>query len=951
MQTRSSSRLVSNPSSNPTPFTNPNLTGRNRRRSKQRVEEFNLDELSPPIVMMADQHTMAQLLQAPTEVYEDAIVVPAITADNFELEHGLLTLVQNKQFFRHEKEDSHAHIRYFNKITSTLKFPNVPNTSIKLMLFPFSLEGIARIWLEKEPPQSIFTWDDLVSKFINQFFPPSKTTNLQLHQLDTFYNALNSKDQDSLNSAAGGNFLDKMRRECLATIESKSKVHYSCNKPVVSKKSHNQAPAIVKAVKESYVTCRGAHSYRNYPATDENVYRDNIQEFVSQAFAVNYNQGNTSYRPSMMSNQIRPPGPVYQPPVLQPPAYQAPAYQASAPQTQGVLMEDFSAYVKANDVVMRNMQTQGKNMQNQLTNMTELLTKFVNTNSASTSSSGTLPSNTIANPRSDLKAITTRIDVSYDGPQILPPPSFLPKVMENEPEATKDTVHPTNNGSTKDVQPLKLSDKANDQREKFFQIFKDLNFNINFVDALILMPKFGPSIKSLLTNKDKLCELARGDPTLPEVDQSYLDFERDILLLESFLNDDPSLPPPNQGNYLPERCMVAIFHDVIKKTMEVFMDDFSVFGNYFQSCLSYLEKMLKRCEDTNLCLNSEKSHFMVKEDTPFHFSKECVEAFQTLKRKLTETPILIAPYWDMPFELMCDASDFTIGAVLGQRQEKHFRPIHYANKTITEAESNYTTTEKEMLAVVYAFEKFQSYLIMNKSIVYTDYSALKYLFAKKDFKARLLRWVLLLQEFTFKVIKTKGSKNLAADHLSRLENPHQNVLDPKEINESFPLETLNLVSTRGNSSTLWFADFANYHAENFIVKGMSSQYKSKFFKDVKHYFLDDPFQFKICVDQVIIRCVHNQEAIDIFKACHYGPNGGHHGLNYTAKKTVGDHRKVQLNELNELRDQAYENSLIYKEKTTRLYDSKIKDRVVNIDDRVLLFNSQLNIFSGKLKSR
>nr|GEY50501.1 reverse transcriptase domain-containing protein [Tanacetum cinerariifolium] len=215
--------------------------------------------------MMADQRTMAQLLQAPTEGYEDAIVVPEITADNFELKHGLLTLVQNKQFFGHDKEDPYAHIRYFNKITSTLKFPNVLNTSIKLMLFPFSFE---------------------------------------VHQLDTFYNALNSKYQDSLNSVAGGNFLDKMPRECLAIIESKSKVRYSRKQPVVAKvsvntsifgispdvaelkdmvkallldkKSHNQAPAIVKAVEESYVTCGGAHSYRNCTATDGNVYRDNI---------------------------------------------------------------------------------------------------------------------------------------------------------------------------------------------------------------------------------------------------------------------------------------------------------------------------------------------------------------------------------------------------------------------------------------------------------------------------------------------------------------------------------------------------------------------------------------------------------------------------------------------------------------------------------------------------
>nr|GFA04756.1 reverse transcriptase domain-containing protein [Tanacetum cinerariifolium] len=173
---------------------------------------------------------------------------------------------------------------------------------------------------------------------------------------------------------------------------------------------------------------------------------------------------------------------------------------------------------------------------------------------------------------------------------------------------------------------------------------------------------------------------------------------------------------------------------------------------------------------------------------------------------------------------------------------------------------------------------------MNKSIVYTDHSALKYLFAKKDSKARLLRWVLLLQEFTFKVIDINGAENLAADHLSRLENPHQNMLDPKEINESFPFETLNMVSFCGNSSSPWFADFANYHARNFVVKGMSSQQKNKFFKDVKHYFWDDPFLFKICVDQVIQRCIHRKETIDNLKACHYRPTEGHHGPNSTAKK-------------------------------------------------------------------
>nr|GFA18104.1 reverse transcriptase domain-containing protein [Tanacetum cinerariifolium] len=243
---------------------------------------------------------------------------------------------------------------------------------------------------------------------------------------------------------------------------------------------------------------------------------------------------------------------------------------------------------------------------------------------------------------------------------------------------------------------------------------------------------------------------------------------------------------------------------------------------------------------------------LLEKNTPFIFSEDCVKAFQTLKKKLTKAPILIVPNWDLPFELMYDATDFAIGAVLGQRHEKHFKPIYYASKTMNDAESNYTTTEKEMLALVCQGE--------------------------------IAPVGLLLQEFDFKVLDTKGAKNLAADHLSRLENPYENVLDPKEINETFPLETLGMVTFRGDSSASWLADFANYHAGNFIVKGMTSQQKNKFFKDVKHYFWDDPFLFKICVDQVIWRCVHGKEALDILEACHNGPTGGHHGANLTAKK-------------------------------------------------------------------
>ncbi|GJY37739.1 reverse transcriptase domain-containing protein [Tanacetum coccineum] len=162
------------------------------------------------------------------------------------------------------------------------------------------------------------------------------------------------------------------------------------------------------------------------------------------------------------------------------------------------------------------------------------------------------------------------------------------------------------------------------------------------------------------------------------------------------------------------------------------------------------------------------THLLEKE-TLFIFSKECIKAFETLKMKLTQAPILVAPNWDLPFEIMCDASDFAVGAVLGQRKTKHFQPIHYASKTMTEAQAHYTTTEKELLAVVYAYENFWPYLVLSKSIVYTDHAALKYLLAKQDAKPRLLWCILLLQEFDVVIRDKKGAENLAADHLSRLE--------------------------------------------------------------------------------------------------------------------------------------------------------------------------------------
>jgi hypothetical protein len=289
--------------------------------------------------------------------------------------------------------------------------------------------------------------------------------------------------------------------------------------------------------------------------------------------------------------------------------------------------------------------------------------------------------------------------------------------------------------------------------------------------------------------------------------------------------------------------MMAVFSEFIEEIVEVFMDDFSVYGKTFADCLANLDKVFSRCGEVDLVLNWEKCHFMVKQeivlghviserwievdkakveaveklppptdikslrsflghvgfyrrfikdfskitkpstnllqkDVPFDFNEKCLAAFRTLKRALITALIIQPPDWSQPFEIMCDARDHVVGAVLGQRKEGKVHAIYYASKTLNGAQLNYATTEKELLAVVFAFEKFRSYIVNSKVIVYTDHAAIKYLLSKKDAKPRLIRWILLLQEFDVAILDKKGSKYVVADHLSRMNRE-----DDKELIE------------------------------------------------------------------------------------------------------------------------------------------------------------------------
>nr|GEX90066.1 reverse transcriptase domain-containing protein [Tanacetum cinerariifolium] len=1045
-------------------------------------------------VTMVDNRTMAQMLQAPIEGYEDAIIFTG-------------------------RQDLDNHLRFFNKVTSTFRHPEVPNTTIKLFLFPFSLEGETRIWLDQEPPRSILTWKDLVSKFINQFFPSSKTTYLRneiinflqkpnetfneacerfkdllrqcphhgfskLHQLDTFYNALNPNDQDALDSAAGRNFLDRIPRECLSIIKSKSKVRYSRSR-VTDVRANANAPLPSSSHSNSFDLQQITASLEDKLDIRMNRFEKSLNDmknsFITPTTPLKAVEEFAPMFKKLLNNKDK-----------------------LIELTKTPLNENFSAVVLKK--LLEKLGDPGRFLIpcdfSKFDNCLALadLGASINLMSLSIWKKLRLPTlndtkmvleladRTISKPtrRPFLSTAHALIDV-YEGEIIL---------KHNDQSLTLKCGD-TPSISYNNFESINKVDLIDANCEEYSQ--EVLGF-VDVVSDEVSTPYYEPIVSNSSqnltpSNENDFLLMEEADafitiydePISPEFNATYYDPEGDILILEALLNNDPE-PPSNQKDYflsvrkdlkvvepknqsfddeppkvelkeLPphleyaclgenEKWPVIIakdlnvneksalinvlkprkkaiawkltdirgidpefyshkillkedfspkvqsqrrvnpkIHDVIKKEVKKLLDARLIYPISDSSWVSPVHCVPKKGgmtvikNDRNeliptrfdtgwgVCIDYRKLNEATHKDHfPLHFMDQMLERlvgneyycfldgfsgyFQIpIDPKDQEKTTFTCPYGTfaykrMPFGL-CNAPGtfrrYTFIAIHDEPILPEFNATYYdpeGDILILEAllnndpkppsnQKDYFSSVRKDLKVVEPknqssddvppevelkelpphLEKAIAWKLTDIRGIDPEFYSQKILL-EEDFSPKvqsqrrvnpkihnvfkkevekLLDAGLIFPtsdspwEFDFKVIDTKRAENYAADHLSHLENPYENIFDPKEINETFPLESLNKVAHQ-DPSTPWFADFANYHAGNFIIKGMTTQEKQKFFKDTRHYFWDDPYLFWTCPDQIIQRYVAGKEAIDILNACHSRPTGGHYRANYTTKK-------------------------------------------------------------------
>nr|GEW18661.1 reverse transcriptase domain-containing protein [Tanacetum cinerariifolium] len=513
MSTRSSARNLFSP------LDNPELTiQRISRADHTLLNDFEMAAEGNGDLPVPELRTMEELCQPSLNVRGGPIAPIAIQAANFGLNNDMIQQVHNScQFHGLSGDDANKHLDKFLHITQSIKVNGVTDDALRLYLFPHSLTHHATAWFDRLPRSSINTFEQMAKMFLGKYFPPSmvtklinEITNFRQH---TFYNGLTLRHRDTINAVAGGTFMKRSPEECYDLIENMTDHHNDWD----TSAQRSESSSLITSSSDTEIAALKAEMVE---------INKNLMRVLQPPFAKLRTY--MLREPIKGANQGQNSPLAYQAPAYQAPGYQALVHQPQISQPQVVNTNEFTNFMKANDAILKNMQTNMTSLTNSNLELKNMFRQFMKMNTASSSGSGTLPGNTITNPKEELKCITTRSGTAYQGPTIPTTSSYLPPVVERETEATKNTVHPTNNGSTKDVQPpivqtetpilnykpivapiiepivapvstpkpnqrlsipypsrlhdQKLSDKANDQREKFFQIFKDLNFNISFAD-------------------------------------------------------------------------------------------------------------------------------------------------------------------------------------------------------------------------------------------------------------------------------------------------------------------------------------------------------------------------------------------------------------------------------------------------------------------------------------